>query len=62
METPEVGLTEELIPDMPEMQLEENVIEETFEIPQGNIILFIRNPALFSFLIRCHRLHCPFNS
>lgn len=45
VETPEVGLTEELIPDMPEMQLEENVIEETFEIPQGNILIFIRNPV-----------------
>jgi hypothetical protein len=36
VDTPEVGLTEELIPDMPEMQLEEHVIEESYEIPHGN--------------------------
>jgi hypothetical protein len=35
VDTPEVGLNEELIPDMPEMQLEENVIEESYEIPHG---------------------------
>jgi hypothetical protein len=49
VDTPEVGLTEELIPEMPEMQLEENVIEESYEIPPGNISLKIINSYIHTF-------------
>jgi hypothetical protein len=45
VDTPEVGLTEELIPDMPEMQLEEHVIEESYEIPPGSIFFLFKKKS-----------------